>query len=665
VADQQQAASSDGQGYWMVASDGGIFTFGDAGYFGSTGNLHLNQPVVGMAATPDGQGYWLVAADGGIFTFGDAGYFGSTGNLHLNQPIVGMASTPDGKGYWLVASDGGIFTFGDAGYFGSTGNIHLNKPIVGMAATSDGRGYWLAASDGGIFTFGDAGYFGSTGSIHLNEPIVGLAATPDGKGYWLVASDGGIFTFGDAGFFGSAPASSGHGNIVALSSASNGQGYWLTGDNGDIKPFGAAPSAGSMAGRALNRPIVGFAAEPQGIPGVESPATLSITTTALSNASVGVPYGATLVASGGTRPYTWTDISGSLPAGLNLTSSGTITGIPSSPESSTFTLEVTDSTALIALTAKVTLSITVAVAPLTVATKNLPSAVVGTPYRASLTAEGGTSPTAWAISAGTLPAGLSLSSGGIISGTPSQQGSSSFTAQVIDSTSPTRLTATAMLSIPVFPPPGSTSTLDSSNWSGYIELDGPFSEVTGTFSVPSLIAGTPRADQMSVWVGIDGGNGDNSLIQAGFNESPSPGSPTGFVIQPWWEILPASETYINSVDVAAGDTVTVAIDQLSGTQWGITLTDNTNGESFTTDQTYTGPASTAEWIVEALTVNGGVATLAPYSPNVSFSDLGFVGSVSTLQSVVMVQASAQVSTPSTLTVNGFNVAYGKSPPAPP
>jgi Peptidase A4 family len=117
--------------------------------------------------------------------------------------------------------------------------------------------------------------------------------------------------------------------------------------------------------------------------------------------------------------------------------------------------------------------------------------------------------------------------------------------------------------------------------------------------------------------------------------------------------------------VAAGDTVTVAIDHLSGTQWGITLTDNTNGESFTTDQTYTGPASTAEWIVEALTVNGGVATLAPYSPNVSFSDLGFVGSDTTLQSVVMVQASTQVSTPSTLTVNGFNVAYGKAPPAPP
>jgi hypothetical protein len=85
-----------------------------------------------MAATPDGHGYWLVASDGGIFTFGDAGFFGSTGAVVLNKPIVGMAATPDGHGYWLVASDGGIFTFGDAGFFGSTGAIALNKPIVGM-----------------------------------------------------------------------------------------------------------------------------------------------------------------------------------------------------------------------------------------------------------------------------------------------------------------------------------------------------------------------------------------------------------------------------------------------------------------------------------------------------------------------------------------------------
>jgi hypothetical protein len=194
---------TDGNGYWLAASDGGIFAFGGSQFFGSTGNQHLNKRIVAMASTPDGKGYWLAASDGGIFAFGDATFFGSTGNQHLNQPIVAMASTPDGRGYWLAASDGGIFAFGDATFFGSTGNQHLNQPIVGMASTPDGNGYWLVASDGGIFAFGDATFFGSTGNQHLNQPIVGMASTPDGNGYWLVASDGGIFAYGDATFFGS------------------------------------------------------------------------------------------------------------------------------------------------------------------------------------------------------------------------------------------------------------------------------------------------------------------------------------------------------------------------------------------------------------------------------------------------------------------------------
>jgi hypothetical protein len=198
------AAADPTGGYWLVASDGGIFDFGGAPFFGSTGALHLNKPIVGMAPTPDGQGYWLVASDGGIFNFGDAPYKGSTGATVLNQPIVGMATTPSGQGYWLVAADGGIFTFGDAGYHGSTGAIHLNKPIVGMAATQSGQGYWMVASDGGIFTFGDAPFDGSAGGAPLNSPIVGMSATPDGGGYWLVGADAGVFTYGDAGFSGSA-----------------------------------------------------------------------------------------------------------------------------------------------------------------------------------------------------------------------------------------------------------------------------------------------------------------------------------------------------------------------------------------------------------------------------------------------------------------------------
>jgi Tol biopolymer transport system component len=247
--------------YWLVASDGGIFSFssGTPRFFGSAGNIRLNQPIVGMTASPSGQGYWFVASDGGIFSYGDAKFFGSTGNIRLNRPIVGMTATPTGKGYWLVATDGGIFSFGDAKFFGSTGNIRLNKPIVGMAATPTGQGYWLVASDGGIFAFGDAKFLGSTGDIRLNQPIVGMAANPNGGGYWLVATDGGIFAFGSSRFMGSTGAIKLNQPIVGMAPTRSGNGYWFVARDGGIFAFGDAGFWGSMGGKPLNRPIVGMA----------------------------------------------------------------------------------------------------------------------------------------------------------------------------------------------------------------------------------------------------------------------------------------------------------------------------------------------------------------------------------------------------------------------
>ncbi len=249
-------------GYWLVAADGGVFSFGGSGFFGSTGAIVLNQPVVGMAGTADHVGYWLVAADGGVFAFGDAGFYGSTGSLRLNRPIVGMAATPDGRGYWLVAADGGVFAFGDAGFYGSTGSLRLNRPIVGMAATPDGRGYWLVAADGGVFAFGDAGFYGSTGRCHLNRPIVGMAATPDGRGYWLVAADGGVFAFGDARFDGSTGAIRLVQPVVGMAATPDGRGYWLVAADGGVFAFGDAAFEGSTGGLALHRPVVGMAAGP-------------------------------------------------------------------------------------------------------------------------------------------------------------------------------------------------------------------------------------------------------------------------------------------------------------------------------------------------------------------------------------------------------------------
>jgi len=253
--------SSPGEGYYLYGDDGSLAGFGNDSFLDYLGDLSttpLNKPVVGMAITPSGAGYWMVAGDGGVFSFGDAAFYGSTGNLRLNRPVLGMAATPDGKGYWFVASDGGIFSYGDAVFYGSTGNIHLNRPIVGMAANPDGHGYWLVASDGGIFSFGDAAFYGSTGAMHLNQPIVGMSPTPDGRGYWLVASDGGIFSFGDALFHGSTGATHLHSPIVGMTTTADGGGYWFTASDGGVFSFGDADFDGSLGGLGIDN-VVGMA----------------------------------------------------------------------------------------------------------------------------------------------------------------------------------------------------------------------------------------------------------------------------------------------------------------------------------------------------------------------------------------------------------------------
>jgi hypothetical protein len=253
-------------GNWLVATDGGVFAFGGAPFYGSMGGQRLNKPIVTMAATPSGKGYWLVASDGGVFAFGDAGFHGSTGGITLQKPIVTMAVTPSGRGYWLVASDGGVFAFGDARFFGSTGGRKLVKPVVGMAGTATGKGYWLVASDGGIFTFGDATFYGSTGAVKLKAPVVGMAATPGGRGYWMAASDGGIFSFGDAPFVGSVGGVRLAGPVVSMATTPRGLGYWLVGSDGGIFSFGDAGFAGSLGGVRLAAPIVALAPRPATIP---------------------------------------------------------------------------------------------------------------------------------------------------------------------------------------------------------------------------------------------------------------------------------------------------------------------------------------------------------------------------------------------------------------
>lgn len=295
----------------------------------------------------------------------------------------------------------------------------------------------------------------------------------------------------------------------------------------------------------------------------------------------------------------------------------------------------------------------------------LPIAAVGGAYTAALTATGGASAGfQWSVVAGSLPAGLALSADGTISGTPTAAGTASFTVQVEDAS---HLPAQAQLSMIVTdapPPTAPFGEAQSRNWSGYFATGGPFTSVSGTFNVPTISAAATDADT-SEWVGIDGANNE-SLIQAGVEEFYSH-SQNQIQVRAWWEILPDFEKFV-PITVSPGDQVTIAIGEQSNGSWLIQIDDSTNGQRWQTTQSYSGPLTSVEWIVEAPTngVSGQIEALGVYSPPVTFTTLGETGTVTGLDEVVMVDTQGgPVSTPSPFGPTGFTVAYGGGTPAPP
>ncbi len=179
-------------------------------------------------------------------------------------------------------------------------------------------------------------------------------------------------------------------------------------------------------------------------------ASLAISTSSLTSGQVNSSYAATLTASGGTAPYSWSINSGSLPTGLSLTAStGQISGTPTQVGASSFTVQVKDSSSPVQTTSKsLGITIAAAIAPVQITTPSVPSGQVGTAHSTTLAATGGTTPYTWSISSGALPGGLTLSATGTISGTPTASGSFSFTIKVTDSGSPTT-TASANFSITI------------------------------------------------------------------------------------------------------------------------------------------------------------------------------------------------------------------------
>ncbi len=225
-----------------------------------------------------------------------------------------------------------------------------------------------------------------------------------------------------------------------------------------------------------------------------SPASLAVTTSSLPGGTAGSPYpSTTLQASGGLPPYSWALSAGNLPAGLTLSAAGALTGTPSSGGTYPLTFLVTDSYSS-PETAKASLTLTIAGSQtqtpnLTLTTTSLPDATVNTAYSATLTAAGGVLPYTFSLANGTsLPAGLALSSGGAISGTPTKAGSTTFSVDVTDSSTPAPLIQTGNLSITVnastAPSCGNMSTGNGASLNGYVPFPSSNAWNTNIASAP-------------------------------------------------------------------------------------------------------------------------------------------------------------------------------------
>jgi len=237
--------AQNGTGFSLVFADGSV----RPAPFGDAFALRLPVRITGAAPVPGGGGYWEVAADGNVFSYGTtAGAFGGTGGLPLNQPILAIAATSTGKGYWLFSRDGGVFTFGDARFYGSAASLALRQPIMGVTTSPSGNGYRLVARDGGVFTFGKIPYAGSLPGLGVHvADVVGVAPTPSGDGYWIARSGGQVYAFGDAETLGNGTASSCD-RFTAIIANPDAQGYRLVKASGRSVGFGDAPGGDTPTG---------------------------------------------------------------------------------------------------------------------------------------------------------------------------------------------------------------------------------------------------------------------------------------------------------------------------------------------------------------------------------------------------------------------------------
>jgi hypothetical protein len=389
--------------------------------------------------------------------------------------------------------------------------------------------------------------------------------------------------------------------------------------------------------------------------------SVSVSTTSLLDATQNQAYTQILAASGGVQPYTWSISSGNLPAGLSLNATtGVISGTPTGSGSSAFTVEATDSSSPTPETATESLTLDVnAAPPLGINTVALPEATQGTAYSAALDAGGGTSPVTWSVVSGALPAGLALDpDAGVISGTPTGTGTSYFTVQATDSSSPAQ-TATAALSIEVEPPQASLLTQS-------ISFTAPAPGVVGESATLSATGGG-SGNPVVFSVDASSGNGvctisGTTVDYAGIGSCVIDANQAGNSVY-----SPAPEVQ-QTVSVGQATSSTVLSVSGAATAYGheqTTVFSVTVHPEYTGTPTGTVTVKTGATTLCTATLSGGTATcspnsatvLAPGSDSVTAAYSGstdFGGSVSAASTLKI----AKASTRSTLSLSTSSATYG-------
>jgi len=319
-----------------------------------------------------------------------------------------------------------------------------------------------------------------------------------------------------------------------------------------------------------------------------NPIALTITTTSLADGIAGTAYSASLAASGGTGSISWRVTTGNLPGGLTLSDSGDISGTPTAAGTTNFTVTATDSSTP-PQTAKQALTITIN-SKLVITSTSLPNGLVSTAYSTTLASSGGAGTITWSVSSGSLPAGLALSGGGTISGTPTTAGTSSFTVQAKDSGTPQQ-TAQQQLSIAIYA--GLTITTTSlpngtanSAYSATLKSAGGTNPITWSVSQGNLPAGLTLSSSGTISGTPSAAGTSNFTVSATDSSTPAQTKTQALsvVINPALSItttsLPAgtvATAYSENIQTSGGTLPVTWSVSAGALPAGLTLAGNANG----------------------------------------------------------------------------------------